>query len=62
MTFLFIVCRIEKRLTNSFMFKALSREDLNIVIGAMAERHFKQGETVIKQGDAGAVLYVVEEG
>ena len=44
------------------MFKALSREDLNIVVGAMAERHFKQGETVIKQGDAGAVLFVVEEG
>lgn len=44
------------------MFKALSKEDLNIVIGAMAERHFKQGENVIEQGDAGAVLFVVEEG
>jgi len=28
----------------------------------MAERHFKAGEAVIKQGDAGAVLYVLEEG
>lgn len=49
-------------MSHSFMFQALSREDLNIVIGAMAERHFKKGETVIKQGDAGAVLFVLEEG
>ena len=32
------------------------------MVGAMAERNFKQGENVIKQGDAGAVLFVVEEG
>lgn len=44
------------------MFKALNREDLDIIIGAMAERHFKKGENVIIQGDAGAVLFVVEEG
>lgn len=44
------------------MFIALSIEELNIVINAMAERHFKQGEKVIVQGDAGAVLFVVEEG
>jgi hypothetical protein len=29
------------------MFIALSIEELNIVINAMAERHFKQGEKVI---------------
>lgn len=28
----------------------------------MAEKHFKKGENVIVQGDAGAVLFVVEEG
>jgi cAMP-dependent protein kinase regulator len=44
------------------MFKALNQEELNIVIGAMAEKRVKPNETVIKQGDAGAVLYVVEEG
>ena len=41
------------------MFKALSKEDLDIVIGAMAERHFKN---VIVQGENGAVLFVLEEG
>jgi hypothetical protein len=42
------------------MFKALNREEMDIVIGAMAERCFKNGEVVIMQGEAGAVLYVVE--
>jgi hypothetical protein len=44
------------------MFKALSKEELDIVIDAMAERKFSPGDIVIKQGDAGAVLFVVEEG
>jgi cAMP-dependent protein kinase regulator len=44
------------------MFKALSKEDLDIVIGAMAERHFKKDENVIVQGENGAVLFVLEEG
>lgn len=39
--------RIKARLTNSFMFKALNKEDLEIVVGAMAEKHFKKGENVI---------------
>ena len=44
------------------MFKALNKDELDIVIDAMAEKRFNAGEVVIKQGDAGAVLYVVEEG
>ena len=44
------------------MFKALNKDELDIVIDAMAEKRFNAGEVVIKQGDAGAVLQVVEEG
>jgi cAMP-dependent protein kinase regulator len=44
------------------MFKALNKDELDIVIDAMAEKKISPGEVVIKQGDAGAVLYVVEEG
>jgi cAMP-dependent protein kinase regulator len=44
------------------MFKALNKEELEIVIDAMTERKFNSGEVVIKQGNAGAVLFVVEEG
>lgn len=44
------------------MFKALDEPELNIVIDAMEEKKFDAGETVITQGEAGSVLYVVEEG
>jgi hypothetical protein len=42
------------------MFADLSQEDLGIVIDAMDEKTFAYGEPVIKEGDKGDVLYVVE--
>jgi cAMP-dependent protein kinase regulator len=42
------------------MFKALGEEELNIVIDAMEEKKFNTGATVITEGEAGSVLYVVE--
>lgn len=59
-----LVCnnRIKARLSKSFMFSALNKEEQDIVVGAMVERNFRAGENVIRQGDAGAVLFVVEEG
>ena len=44
------------------MFADLSQEDLGIVIDAMDEKTFVYGEPVIKEGDTGDVLYVVEKG
>ena len=46
----------------AFMFKALGPEELNIVVDAMDEKRFAAGETVITEGEAGSVLFVVEEG
>lgn len=46
----------------AFMFKALGDEELNIVVDAMEAKSFEAGQTVIKEGEAGSVLYVVEEG
>jgi len=54
--------RISKRLGQSFMFSALDDNEQEIVIGAMEEVHFKPDDTVIKQGDDGDVLYVIDEG
>jgi cAMP-dependent protein kinase regulator len=62
MSFVSPIFRIESRLKQAFMFKALNKEEIDIVIGAMAEISFKSGSVIIKQGEAGAVLYVVEEG
>lgn len=54
--------RIKARVLQSFLFAALESKDLRIVIDSMEEKHFKQGETVIKQGESGDCLYVVEVG
>ena len=44
------------------MFNALDEKDLNIVIDAMDAKHVKADETVIKEGEPGEVLYIVESG
>lgn len=44
------------------MFKALGEEEMAIVVDAMSEAKVKAGETVITEGEAGNVLYVVESG
>jgi cAMP-dependent protein kinase regulator len=44
------------------MFKALTQEDLHIVIDAMQGVDFKAGDTVIREGDAGACCYLVDSG
>lgn len=44
------------------MFMALDEDELNVVIDAMDEKKVTAGTTVIKEGEKGDVLYVVEEG
>ena len=54
--------RIKHRLKESFMFKNLEDKEMDIVVDAMKEMKFKEGETIIKQGDKGDELYVLESG
>ncbi len=42
------------------MFSALNPEELDIVLGAMQQVKKKVGEQIIKEGDDGDNLYVVE--
>ena len=44
------------------MFAMLEDNERNIVIDAMEERKFQAGDYVIKQGDDGAELFVVDTG
>jgi len=44
------------------MFAALDEKEKEIVINAMEEKAYKEGDVVIKQGDDGDVLYVVDTG
>ena len=54
--------KIKARIVNSFLFSNLEPNELEIVIGAMDEKHYKPEENVITQGESGDCLYVVEEG
>jgi cAMP-dependent protein kinase regulator len=44
------------------MFQCLDEPELKIVIDAMEEKKFKAGDYIIKQGEDGDVLYVVDAG
>ena len=53
---------LKERLSQAFMFSALNPDELGIVLGAMQRVEKKAGDLVIKQGDDGDNLYVVETG
>ena len=46
----------------TFMFQNLDEKEKEIVIGAMEEKKFAADDYVIKQGEEGDNLYVVETG
>jgi len=53
---------ISQKLNLSFMFSALDDKDKGVVIDAMIEHQVKVNEVVIKEGDQGDCLYVVDSG
>jgi cAMP-dependent protein kinase regulator len=54
--------KIVARLNMAFMFSALDEKEKQIVVDAMGEKKAKPGEYIIKQGEEGDNLYVVESG
>jgi cAMP-dependent protein kinase regulator len=54
--------RILNVLESSFLFAALDPSELQVVAKAMQEKVIDDGTMIIRQGDDGDVLYVVEEG
>lgn len=53
---------LKKRLEQAFMFSCLNPEELSIVLDAMQNVKKTAGELIIKEGDDGDNLYVVESG
>lgn len=53
---------LKKRIEQAFMFSALNPEELSIVLDAMHNVKKAAGELVIREGDEGDCLYVVESG
>lgn len=54
--------RIKELLNKIFMFAQMDMKELDVIINAMDFKKFRRGETVIKQGDDGNELYVVQHG
>ena len=54
--------RLKQRLEQAFMFSALNPAELGTVLDALQNFNFKAGDTVIKQGDDGDNLFVVDSG
>lgn len=44
------------------MFSAVGPKDLEIVVDAMDQKKVEAGDTIIKEGEDGEVLYVIESG
>ena len=54
--------RIKTILSRNFMFNGLDEKDQNIVVDAMEIRDFNPNDYVIRQGDDGDALYIVNTG
>lgn len=54
--------KLKKRLLQAFMFSALDEGELKIVIDAIEEIKGKAGDCIIKEGDQGDCMYVLEDG
>merc|ERR1719359_2582407 len=54
--------RIKEILARNFMFASLAEAEANIILDAVEEQIFQKGERVIKQGDAGDFMFVIESG
>ncbi len=53
---------LKNKISQAFMFSNLNPDELEIVLGAMQEVKKQAGDEVIRQGDDGEELYVVETG
>ena len=54
--------KILEKMEQNFLFKNLDKEEKNTVINAFEQRNVKPNEVVIKEGDYGDCLYLIEEG
>jgi len=54
--------KLSKRLMTCFLFTALDEKEFNIVVDACEEVKGGAGDAVIKEGDSGDCMYVLESG
>jgi CRP-like cAMP-binding protein len=56
------VDQLADSLKQSFMFKAVSLDDLNTMLRVMKRQSFKAGEPLFRKGDTGETMYVLLKG
>ena len=56
------IASIKTRILHSFLFGSLEQKDLEVVIGAMEDKTYNKDDYLIKQGDFGDSLFIVESG
>jgi cAMP-dependent protein kinase regulator len=56
------MARIEGMVRANFMFQSLSRQQREKIFMVMKLRQVKEGELIIKEGDAGDVMYIIDSG
>jgi cAMP-dependent protein kinase regulator len=54
--------KLKKRLLESFLFNSLDEGEFNVVVGAIEEKRYQPGDYVIKEGDQGDEMFLVESG
>lgn len=54
--------RLTSVLKMSFLFSSLDQANMDIIVNAMVEKTFPAGERIIKEGDDGECMYVIERG
>lgn len=54
--------RIHNTVLGSFIFNNLDEKELKTVVDAMEEKVASENEYIIKQGEPGAVLFIIEKG
>lgn len=58
----FIKNRILFRLKSAFIFNDLDENETNILINAMEEVEVEKGKEIIKEGEIGQEVYILDEG
>lgn len=54
--------KLTERLMQAFMFQALDEKEFKIVVDAIEEVSGKSGDVIIKEGDQGDCMFVLESG
>ena len=49
-------------LENNFLFKNLSMTDRDTLFRVMKKQNCSSGEIIIKEGDVGDVMYIIDDG